>query len=321
MPFSDLVARFRDERLPDKAPRTRETYAHSLEAFERYFVTEGGDPECQEIRPGHVQDFLYWRRTRSPDGSKRKALSPRSLAKDRAVLHAVFSFAETLEVVQGNPVSKVAKPKGDVREPIILDADQYQKLIAACGDRPMLALYVLVLGETGVRCNSEALWLRWEDLDFERGFVTVESVRKGRRTKSGKSRRVPMTTRLRVALQEHAAAYRLAMYDGERTQWVFHHQLTQRGAVAGHRLQSLHRAFASAAKRAKLPPDLRQHDLRHRRVTTWLSESKSPALVQRAMGHADLATTMGYAHLVDDALLALVANDDEEALRELAEGA
>ena len=46
----------------------------------------------------------------------------------------------------------------------------------------MLHTYVLTLGETGVRCDSEALWLRWEDIDFERGLLTVESVRKGRIT-------------------------------------------------------------------------------------------------------------------------------------------
>lgn len=322
MPFSELLARYKAAELPGKAPRTQETYGHSLDAFESYFVTEGGDPRAHELRPGHVQGFLHWRRTRSPDGTKRsKPLSARSLAKDRAVLHAVFAFAETLEVVQSNPVAKVAKPKGDSREPIILDGGQYEKLLEACEGRPMLHTYVLVLGETGVRCNSEALWLRWQDVDFERGFLTVESVRKGRRTKSGKSRKVPMTRRLREALQEHAATFRLAMYNGERSPWVFHHLLTQRGATAGQRLQSLHRAFGSAAERAKLPSDLRQHDLRHRRVTTWLSEGQSPALVQKAMGHSDLATTMGYAHLVDDDLLALVAEDEDEALRELAEGA
>ena len=320
MPFSELLARYEDVRLPERAPRTRETYGHSLQAFTTYFVEQGGDPAAHEIRPGVVQGFLHWRRTRSPDGQSRKPLAARSLAKDRAVLHGLFSFAQTLEVVEGNPVAKVPRPKGDVREPIILTDGQYEKLLQACDGRPMLALYVLVLGETGVRCNSEALWLRWADLDFERGFVKVESVRKGRRTKSGKSRRVPMTPRLRGALRDHAAAYRLCTYVGERSPWVFHHFLTQRGAVAGHRLQSLHRAFASAAQRAKLPADLRQHDLRHRRVTTWLAGGASPVLVQKAMGHADLATTMAYTHLLDDDLLALVEHAEDWALKALATG-
>ena len=96
--------------------------------------------------------------------------------------------------------------------------------------------------------------------------------------------------------------------------------MTQRGAVAGQRLQSFHRAFASAVKRAKLPADLRQHDLRHRRVTTWLAGGASPVLVQKAMGHADLATTMGYTHLLDDDLLALVEDAEDRALKALAIG-
>ena len=200
------------------------------------------------------------------------------------MLHGAFSFAETLEVVQGNPVAKVPRPKGDSREPLILNSDQYEALLHACEGRPMLSTYVLVLGETGVRCNSEGLWLRWQDIDFERGFLTVESVRKGRRTKSGKSRKVPMTARLRDALQDHAAAFRMFMYAEERTPWVFHHTLTQRGAVAGERLQSFHRAFANAVKRAELSTDLRQHDLRHRRVTTWLAAGRALYSCRRPWG-------------------------------------
>lgn len=42
--------------------------------------------------------------------------------------------------------------------------------------------------------------------------------------------------------------------------------------------------------------------------------------MQRAMGHADLATTMGYTHLVDEDLLALVELPEDESLQ-LAEGA
>jgi len=38
------------------------------------------------------------------------------------------------------------------------------------------------------------------------------------------------------------------------------------------------------------------------------------------MGHSDLATTMGYAHLLDDDLLALVQDDEDRALKELAVG-
>ena len=120
-------------------------------------------------------------------------------------------------------------------------------------------------------------------------------------------------------MREHFARYRFATYNGKPTPWVFHHERTGRRHKAGERIQSLYAAFKSAARRAKLPPDFNQHDLRHRRVTTWLAEGKNPVHVKEAMGHADLATTMGYTHLAKEHLRALVEQEpDREQLRDLA---
>lgn len=306
-PISSLLRRFEEVRVPQRAPLTQKTYRASLAAFRTYFCDRSGDPLANKVRPGHVQAFLHWRRSHNVDGSKRNGpLSARSLAKDRATLHAVFAFGETLELVESNPVRRVPAPKGDAKEPVILTADEYESLLESCGDRPMLRTWVLVLGEAGLRSSSEALWLRWEDIDLARGFLRVESVRKGRRTKSGKSRMVPLTGRLRAALQEHAAAFRLRTYPNSRSPWVFHHEVTRRHARAGDRLADLRRAFRAAAARAGLSPDFTPHHLRHRRVTTWLAAGQPPHLVQKAMGHADIRTTLAYTHLVPDDLLLLV---------------
>ncbi len=42
---------------------------------------------------------------------------------------------------------------------------------------------------------------------------------------------------------------------------------------------------------------------------TWLAEGKNPVHVKEAMGHADLATTMGYTHLAKEHLRALVEQE------------
>ena len=115
-----------------------------------------------------------------------------------------------------------------------------------------------------------------------------------------------MTPTLREAMREHFARFRFATYDGQRTQCVFHHTTTRRRAKAGQRIGVLRRAFQNAVERAKLPADLHQHDLRHRRVTTWLADGADVAKVREAMGHADLRTTMGYTHLVRENLRSLV---------------
>ena len=170
----------------------------------------------------------------------------------------------------------------------------------------MLSLYVITLGEAGLRCDSEALHLRWEDVDLEDGFLWISSSREGHRTKSGKGRWVPMTPRLHKAMRDHFARFRFATYDGQRTPYVFHHVTTRRRAKAGQRIGVLRRAFEGAVSRAKLPADLHQHDLRHRRVTTWLAAGGDAVKVKEAMGHADLRTTMDYTHLVRDNLRSLV---------------
>ena len=59
------------------------------------------------------------------------------------------------------------------------------------------------------------------------------------------------------------------------------------------------------------------HGLRHRRVTTWLEEGKPAHLVQRAMGHSDINTTMGYYRFVKEHLRQLVKDPkpDQELKR------
>ena len=66
----------------------------------------------------------------------------------------------------------------------------------------------------------------------------------------------------------------------------------------------------------------RPHDLRHLRATRWIAEGGDVAKVQSALGHANLATTMHYTHLVRENLSDLPGvqpiQDEREALRELA---
>jgi integrase/recombinase XerD len=320
-PVSELLRLVEAEEFPALARGTREAYADSLKPIRSYFVERLKDPRVDQIAAKHVSGYLTWRRTHRLQGDE--PLSNRTLQKDRAVLHRIFAFADRLELRDGNPVAWVRPPKADGRDPIILSADEYDRLVAACdvdddgrpADRPMLRLYVLVLGEAGLRCDSEALRLRWEDVDLEEGFLWVASGRadaggERHRTKSGKGRWVPITPRLATALKDHFAAFRFG-----GSPWVFHHERARRQAKAGDRIGSLRHAFVKAATRAKLPPALHQHDLRHRRVTSWLAEGRDVVHVKEAMGHSDLRTTMGYTHLAREHLRSLTAPATEDSAR------
>ncbi|HEX2095178.1 MAG TPA: tyrosine-type recombinase/integrase [Longimicrobiaceae bacterium] len=321
MRISRLLDRFEEERLPLLAARTQETYRTSLSYFRAFFVTRGvdlpdrgrmRDPELDLVRRGHVVDYLTWRRKQN--GRGRGLVSNRTVAKDRTTLHVVFAYAEELELREGNPVTKTRAPKADPREYVILDEPEYERLLAACEWNPVLWLYTLLLGETGARAVTEGMRVRWTDVDLERGFLRIPS-NKRHRTKSGKGRSVPLTPRLEAALREHFATYRLASYDGRRPEYVFHYTRTARRAKAGERIRSFRSGMTKAIAAAELPEGFRVHDLRHRRVTTWLTEGKNPVHVKETMGHSDLRTTMGYTHLLPDHLRALVEGSVYEERR------
>jgi len=273
-----------------------------------YFAGDLRNPTLDRVRAGDVEGFLTWRRgyrVRTNEGGDVGTvpgrIRERTVAKDRAVLHAIFAMAQRREYREGNPVSRTKAPKYDARQPVILSSEEYQRLLERCED-PTLRLYVLVLGETGARDESEALWLRWEDIDLDGGFLRIVSGRRGHRTKSGKDRWTPMTSALVAAMREHFAAHRLS----GRSEWVFHHDRTRRHYHEGDRIRSLRTAVLAAAERAKLPAGWHLHDLRHRRVTTWLAEGRDVVKVKEAVGHSDLKTTMGYTHLAREHLRTLV---------------
>ena len=306
VPFSDLLKQFRTEEMPTLAPGTRAAYEDTLKPVEEYFVGKMVDPTLDRIHARHIKAYLSWRRVHRRDGSA--PLSNRTLAKDRAVLHRVFHFADEMEYREGNPVARVSAPKWDKHDPVILTADQYERLLDECrAYGPMLYLWALVQGEAGCRAYSEALRLQWEDVDLEGGYLWIASGRDGHRTKSGKGRWTPMTARLHEAMRDHFAAYRFAAYDRQRSPWVFHHEVS-RGSfyAAGDRIKDPRNSFDAAAKRAKTPKGFRRHDLRHRRVTTWLAEGRDVVKVKEAVGHSDLRTTMEYTHLSREHLRSLV---------------
>lgn len=75
--------------------------------------------------------------------------------------------------------------------------DQEQRIINVmrqCG-RPDLSELFIVLVETGMR-TAEGMYLKWQDVDMRDGLIRIW----GDGTKTGKSRRVPITQRCRDAL-------------------------------------------------------------------------------------------------------------------------
>jgi integrase len=142
---------------------------------------------------------------------------------------------------------------------------------------------------SGLRLG-ELLALRWRDVDFANAIIHVRrSYVQGQMgaPKSGRVRSVPLIDQAARALDGES---RRAYFTGP-DDLVF-------GDVVGEPQDhwALRKRYYSALGRARLTR-LRFHDLRHSFGT--LAVQVYPVTdVKEYMGHADLATTMGYVHYV-----------------------
>lgn len=154
-----------DAVKPNKAHRT---YATHRQQVRSHVLPSLGRVKLEALRKAHV-DRLYAALLRAkPEGG---GLSPSSVRRVHAVLHAALEEAVRGDLIPRNPAAYATKPKVRQKEVEPLDANQVRVFLeAARGDRHE-ALYVLCL-TTGLR-QGEALGLKWSDLDLDAGTLRV----------------------------------------------------------------------------------------------------------------------------------------------------
>lgn len=210
------------------------------------------------------------------------------------VLGRVLGAAERRGLIAANPVRRLEKgerPRIERREFPALDHAAIGRLIAGAPVkyRTLIALSLL----TGVR-QSEALGLRWSDVDVRVGVVRVRRQldRSGAlvepKTRAAK-RDIPIPASLARLLAEHRLESRYSAGD----EFVF---CSSVGTPLGHR-GIVRRGLQPALVAAGLP-HLRWHDLRHVAASLMIAEGMSVPYIACVLGHASPAITLStYAHV------------------------
>lgn len=214
-------------------------------------------------------------------------------------LNTALRAAVKKGLIASNPCAAADMPKMPKSEMRAWDAAQAKRFCAeSAGDR-LHALYVLAVA-TGMR-QGEMFGLRWSDIDFEEGCLsvrrTLEEVRGKLQLREPKTpaarRRIDLPAFVLAALHEHRKRM-LAEGQDVRDGLVF--CSTDGGFL--RKSNVLRRSFSAILKRAGLPR-IRFHDLRHTAASLLLMLGENPKVVQERLGHARVEVTLNtYSHVL-----------------------
>ncbi len=219
--------------------------------------------------------------------------APKTVNNTLTVLNTLLKVAVEWDVIEKMPCT-IRLLRTVHYEAAFHDFDEYARLIDAAKVVGAQAhLIVLLGGDAGLRCG-EMMALEWTDIDLPKRQIRVQrSEWKGHVTapKGGRSRIVPMTTRLASAMQtrRHLRGARvLCQEDGS--------PLTQKVV----------RDLVLKSSRRALLRNQGVHVLRHTFCSHLAMRGAAARAIQEAAGHKDLSTTQRYMHLspraVEDAI-------------------
>jgi integrase len=223
-----------------------------------------------------------------PHASRRaKGLSRKRVNSILACLGKMLRYAHEVELIEVVPrvePLKIPQQKFD-----FLTFEELSRLTEAVKVDPERWALVLLGADAGLR-QGEIIALEWGDVDLVAGALTVRrSSWKGQvgTPKSGRERKVPLTARLKAALEAHRHL---------KSELVFCHAdgkpFTQSAIEAALRFR---------CKRAGLRI-IGSHVFRHTFCSHLAMKGAAPKAIQELVGHSTLSMTLRYMHLAPSAL-------------------
>jgi integrase len=282
----------------------QQTVAHST--FKRYRSLSInhinpciGDLELQKVSPQHIYRVL---RVMKDSGQ-----GVRSMQQARALLSIALAAAEEKGFIGVNPVKKVKNPTGITTSFTPLTIDEVKRLLTTFAGTFMSArLHIALI--CGLR-QGESLGLRWQDIDFEKGFLnlrvqiqvidqkpvftSLKTVRSGRT--------IALTNETIQALYSHKEiVQKMREQAGEAwEEW----DLVFPRVIGSPRSSTVDSDDWHRCLRLCGIPRRRLHDARHTAATLMYAQGIGIETISRALGHSSSAITSRlYVHSAEEPL-------------------
>jgi len=275
-------------------PTTWESHKYQVDG---HIIPALGHLKLTQLQTAHIQRLYNDKLQGGRLDGKPGGLSPKSIRYIQTVIHSCLEQARKEGMITINPAGAVRLPKMEQPEIRYLSTAEVATFLAHAKESKHFTAFFLALN-TGMR-RGEVLALRWQDIDFKAGHLTVNQglVRvtgKGlifQEPKTGLSDRViSLAPELVQALKEHKKQQNETRLMAGRAynsklDLVFANELGEPICP-----RAFTRVFERLVKRAGL--DVTFHGLRHTFATLALQEGVDVKTIQETLGHHSAAFTM-----------------------------
>ncbi|MDC0737049.1 site-specific tyrosine recombinase XerD [Cognatishimia sp. SS12] len=276
---------------------TQMAYARDLKDFSGWLAAQ--NIGLNEVSRDAVEKYLVH--------CDAQGLAKSTRARRLSAIKQLYRFAFEEGWMETNPAIQIKGPGQDKRLPKTLEVIEVDKLIEAARasgrnahDRQRNICLMEVLYATGMRV-SELVSL---PVSAARGDPRMLLIR----GKGGKERMVPLSPAARNALASWLVARdtleEARQQDGKPASRYLFPSRGKLGHLTRHRFYALIKEFAVTG--GVNPDKVTPHTLRHAFATHLLANGADLRSIQTLLGHADVATTEIYTHVLDERLKELV---------------
>jgi integrase/recombinase XerD len=222
-----------------------------------------------------------------------RKLDSRSVARHLVTIRHLFRFAFTEGIIKEDPAANVAAPKFRRSLPEFLSVAEVDRLLHQPDITSTLGLrdkaMIELLYSTGLRV-SELCGLKAADMQLEAGCLRCLG-------KGDKERLVPVGHAALELIVQYMKKSRVEILGEKTSPYLF----PSRTGRAINRI-AFWKILAAYGRKAGLRRPLTPHMLRHSFATHLLDRGADLRSVQMMLGHADIATTQIYTHVVEERL-------------------
>lgn len=243
-----------------------------------------GNIKIRKLTSDMIQDLIELLRERNTRA--------KTVTNYTKVLRMILNYAKKRGYITSNPFDDVIIPREKPVEICPLTQEEIDKVLSVdC--IPWVKDGIVIAYRTGMR-KGEIYSLKWNDINFEKGFIQVQRTQS--LTKESKVKlKLPKTksSMRRISIDKELIKYLEIMRSKTDGEYVFP------GPNGPYRIPwNLSAYFRSACIQAGVAPR-RFHDLRHTHASLLLADDTHPKIVQERLGHSDISMTMDtYSHFL-----------------------